>query len=140
MCYSFWYNAPTMLPAGGRHEIYLLIKYIKSVLWRVAKRLSYIEEARCLKVNDNNGSTFASPSALHAQLKGPALVPCLLTLCSAPRSLTQSVVTVVLKPHTTAQPQLIRSTSPQLPCPDTNKRRPHLSPYSRPCIQHLVLR
>ena len=33
------------------NEIYLLIKYIKSVLWRVAKRLSYIEEARCLKVN-----------------------------------------------------------------------------------------
>ena len=32
-------------------EIYLLIKYIKSVLWRVAKCLSYIEEARCLKVN-----------------------------------------------------------------------------------------
>jgi len=29
----------------------LLIKYIKSVLWRVAKCLSYIEEARCLKVN-----------------------------------------------------------------------------------------
>jgi len=28
----------------------LLIKYIKSVLWRVAKRLSYIEDARCLKV------------------------------------------------------------------------------------------
>jgi len=33
------------------NEIYLLIKYIKSVLWRVAKRLSYIQEARCLKVN-----------------------------------------------------------------------------------------
>ena len=32
-------------------EIYLLIKDIKSVLWRVAKCLSYIEEARCLKVN-----------------------------------------------------------------------------------------
>jgi len=32
-------------------EIYLSIKYIKSVLWTVAKRLSYIEEARCLKVN-----------------------------------------------------------------------------------------
>jgi len=29
----------------------LLIKYIKSDIWRVAKRLSYIEEARCLKVN-----------------------------------------------------------------------------------------
>jgi len=27
-----------------------LIKYIKSFLWRVAKCLSYIEEARCLKV------------------------------------------------------------------------------------------
>jgi len=33
------------------NEIYLLIKYIKSVLWRVAKRLSYIEDARRLKVN-----------------------------------------------------------------------------------------
>ena len=32
------------------NEIYLLIKYIKSVLWRVAKHLSYIEDARCLKV------------------------------------------------------------------------------------------
>ena len=33
------------------NEIYLLIKYIKSVLWRVAKRLSiYIQDARCLKV------------------------------------------------------------------------------------------
>jgi len=29
-----------------------LIKYIKSVLWRVAKCLSYIEEARCLKVKN----------------------------------------------------------------------------------------
>ena len=29
----------------------MLIKYIKSVLWRVTKCLSYIEEARCLKVN-----------------------------------------------------------------------------------------
>jgi len=28
-----------------------LIKYIKSVLWRVAERLSYIEDAWCLKVN-----------------------------------------------------------------------------------------
>ena len=29
----------------------MLIKYIKSVLWREAKRLSYIEDAWCLKVN-----------------------------------------------------------------------------------------
>jgi len=33
----------------------LLIKYIKSVLWRVAKCLSYIEEARCLKVKGFRG-------------------------------------------------------------------------------------
>ena len=31
--------------------------YIKSVLWRVAKPLSYIEDARCLKVNINIPST-----------------------------------------------------------------------------------
>jgi len=31
--------------------MYLLNKYIKSLLWRVAKLLSYIEDARCLKVN-----------------------------------------------------------------------------------------
>jgi len=52
VCYSLWYNAPTMLPVG---EIYLLIKYIKSFLWRVAKRLSYIEDERCLKVKRSGG-------------------------------------------------------------------------------------
>ena len=31
---------------------YFLIKYIKSVLWRGAKRLSYTEDARCLKVKE----------------------------------------------------------------------------------------
>jgi len=34
------------------NDIYLLIKYKKSVLWRAAKRLSYIEDAQCLKVNN----------------------------------------------------------------------------------------
>jgi len=34
------------------NEIYLLIKYIKNILWRVAKRLSHIEDARCLKVKE----------------------------------------------------------------------------------------
>jgi len=38
----------------------LLIKNIKSVLWRVAKRLSYTEDARCLKVNN-----FKPHSVLH---------------------------------------------------------------------------
>ena len=32
------------------NEIYLLIKYIKSVLWRVAKRLPYIEDARAWRL------------------------------------------------------------------------------------------
>jgi len=36
--------------ANISNEIYLLIKYTKSVLWRVVKRLSYIQDARCLKV------------------------------------------------------------------------------------------
>ena len=35
----------------SNNETYLLIKYIKSVLWRVAKRLSYKQDARCLKFN-----------------------------------------------------------------------------------------
>jgi len=34
------------------NEIYLLIKYKKGVLWRVVKRLSYKQDARCLKVNE----------------------------------------------------------------------------------------
>ena len=113
LCYSLWYNTPTMLLAGGRpatswvhytricntqsnapedgqnncpkyveltgiinkplllhlvgclhylyqwctvkqisdNELYLLIKYTKSVLLRVARRLSYTEDTRCLKVN-----------------------------------------------------------------------------------------
>ena len=39
-----------MIKQISDNEIYLLIKYIKSVLWRVAKCLSYIEEARCLNI------------------------------------------------------------------------------------------
>ena len=31
----------------------MLIKYVKSVLWRAAKRLSYIEDARCLKIKES---------------------------------------------------------------------------------------
>jgi len=34
------------------NEIYLLIKYIKCVLWIEAKCLSYIEDAWCLKVKN----------------------------------------------------------------------------------------
>jgi len=41
------------------NEIYLLIKYIKSALWRGAKRLSYKQDARCLKVNPHATDTTA---------------------------------------------------------------------------------
>ena len=52
-CLYFLYQRCTVKQMSG-NEIYLLIKYIKSVLWRLAKRLSYIESARCLEVNLNN--------------------------------------------------------------------------------------
>jgi len=41
----------------SENEIHLLIKYIKSVLWRVVKRLSYIQDARCLKFNESEQLT-----------------------------------------------------------------------------------
>jgi hypothetical protein len=47
------------------NEIYLLIKYIKSVLWRIAKRLSYIEEARCLKVKETHLLNWKGPLQRH---------------------------------------------------------------------------
>jgi len=50
------------------NEIYLLIKYIKSVLWRLAKRLSYIEEARCLKVNHLRLLSISCFKVVHAVL------------------------------------------------------------------------
>jgi len=44
------------------NEIYMLIKYIKSVPWREAKRLSYIQDAQCLKVNGIDVNLFVSSS------------------------------------------------------------------------------
>ena len=52
-CLHYLYQWCTVKQISG-NEIYFLIKYIKRVLWRVAKRLSYIEDARCLKVNFRN--------------------------------------------------------------------------------------
>jgi len=40
------------------NEIYLLIKYTKSVLWRATKCLSYIQDAWCLKVKVMNFDLF----------------------------------------------------------------------------------
>jgi len=53
-CLYYLYQWSTIKQISD-NEIYLLIKYIKSVLWREAKCLSYIEEARCLKVKFQNG-------------------------------------------------------------------------------------
>jgi len=49
-CLYYLYQCCTVKQIS-KNEIYLLIKYIKSFLCRVTKYLSYIEEARCLKVN-----------------------------------------------------------------------------------------
>ena len=48
-CLYYFYQLCTAKQISD-NEIYLLIKYIKSVLWSVAKRLSYTKDARCLKV------------------------------------------------------------------------------------------
>ena len=45
----------------------MLIKYIKSVLWRVAKRLFYIEDARCLKINILGALYFNIVLVIHCQ-------------------------------------------------------------------------
>ena len=42
------------------NEIHLLIKNTKSVLWRVAKHVSYTEDARCLKVKQHNSKSRAT--------------------------------------------------------------------------------
>ena len=62
------------------NEIYLLIKYIKSVPWRVAKRLSYIEDARCLKFNYSvtvvsfgRQCFHQTPKVFHKHIKSAAL-------------------------------------------------------------------
>ena len=54
------------------NDIYLLIKYIKSVLWRVAKRLSYIEDAGCLKVKIENREDSNSWKGICSLKKGRA--------------------------------------------------------------------
>ena len=58
----------------SENEIYFLIKYIESVLWRAVKRLSYIEDARCLKGNQltflcMGKNEFASVQVLEAFVK-----------------------------------------------------------------------
>ena len=49
---------------------------MKSVLWRVAKRLSYVEDARCLKVNGR-----LSGRDLKIQLSGISTSPYAFTVC-----------------------------------------------------------
>jgi hypothetical protein len=51
------------------NEIYLLIKYIKSICWRVVKRLSYIQDARCLKVKDETGDLVTDCNSILARCR-----------------------------------------------------------------------
>ena len=48
------------------------MKYIKRVLWRVAKRLSYIEDARCLKVNRDE-TQYNTKVVVFIQTRGAAV-------------------------------------------------------------------
>jgi len=48
----------------------LLIKYTKSVRWRVAKRLSYIEDARCLKVKSAVASVQSTTGSRGVRISG----------------------------------------------------------------------
>ena len=65
-----------------KYYVYLLIKYIKSVLWRVAKRLSYIQAARCLKVNrlDVNRQIQSKPNTFTAGDLSPTKFTIFLTV------------------------------------------------------------
>jgi len=66
------------------NEIYLLIKYIKSVLWRVAKRLSYTEDAWCLKVKyEESLCSFGSePLTLPSPIYKPTVLKILTWSCT----------------------------------------------------------
>jgi len=51
-CLYYLYPWCTVKHISG-NEIHLLTNYIRSVLWSVAKRLSYIEDTWCLNANDS---------------------------------------------------------------------------------------
>ena len=51
VCFLYYLYQWCTVKQISDNEIYFLIEYTKIVLWRVAKRLSYIEDARCLKFN-----------------------------------------------------------------------------------------
>ena len=60
----------TQVKQISENEIYLLIKYIKSVLWIEAKRLSYKQDARCLKVKLNDTLHLLACGEEHGSLGG----------------------------------------------------------------------
>ena len=91
-CLYYFYQWSTVKQISD-NEIYLLIKYIKSVLWRVAKRLSYIEYARCLKVN-------IVTTPIRVQHQGPCpnllgmmaeAINCWHVFCRSPPSISATV-------------------------------------------------
>ena len=76
------------------NELYLLIEYINSVFWRVAKCLSYIEQTRCLKVK---GLRFTAQTPyFHRAVCWILRSPVLMTISNISMS---SPVTQTMLPH-----------------------------------------
>ena len=72
---------------------------MKSVLWRVAKCLSYIEEARCLKVNQG---VFVPDNTVGVPLCDARALPCFVLM--EPTAPSQTVPgSTALQPPTTAR-------------------------------------
>jgi len=59
--------------------IYLLIKYIKSFLWREAKHLPYMEDVRCLKVKILKHTT--GSLLIYSRLNIPAINASVIRPC-----------------------------------------------------------
>jgi len=53
VCYSLWYNEPTMLPAGGRERAF---KQFKSPVLNVLRRPGSTKDCRANDDDDDDGS------------------------------------------------------------------------------------
>ena len=86
--------------------MYLLIKYIKSVLWRVAKRLSYIVDARCLKINSTSlGEYTANAELLNDSLRS-FTDSCILSFGTQSSNWVVHKLILLLKPHSVPHPSV----------------------------------
>ena len=79
-----WYTVKQI----SDNEINLLIKCIKSVLWRVVKRLCYIKDARCLQVVSSCTTQWITSAAEHGVPS--TLVPKIWRCDNLPQATTTS--------------------------------------------------